>query len=120
MKVSTEMRNLLIRIVSDPRKSPRPAEAVRIAAGVGAWRKVQVHLCFEGAAVRALDEFADELTNGDLFTQYLSAIPDHGGKILVESGNPLLGSVKPAVPFESLPADQIQQFAAQMDHVMQF
>lgn len=114
------MRNLLIRIVSDPRKSARPAEAVRIAAGVGAWRKVQVHLCFEGESVRALDEFADELTNGDLFTQYLSAIPDHGGRILVESGNPHLDSVKPAVPFERLSTDQIQQFASQMDHIMQF
>ena len=114
------MRNCLIRIVSDPRQSPRPAEAVRIAAGVGAWRKVQVHLCFEGPAVRALDEFADELTNGDLFTQYLRAIPDHGGRILVENENPLLASINPAVPFERLSADQIHHFTGEMDHVMQF
>ena len=114
------MRNFLIRIISDPRKSPRPAEAVRIAAGVGAWRKVRVHLYFEGPAARALDEFADELTNGDLFTQYLRAIPDHGGRMLVEDGNPLLASINPAVPFERLSAVQIQQFVTQMDHVMQF
>jgi hypothetical protein len=114
------MRNFLIRIVSDPRKSPRPAEAVRIAAGVGAWRKVQVHLYFEGAAARALDEFADELASGDLFTQYLQAIPDHGGRILVEAGNPILDSINPAVRFERLSGDQIEQFVAQMDHVMQF
>ena len=114
------MRNCLIRIQSDPRKSPRPAEAVRIAAGVGAWRKVQVHLAFEGPAVRALDEFADELANGDLFLQYLPAIPNHGGRIIAEEGSPLLASIKPAVPFERMSPEQIQHFASEMDHVMQF
>jgi hypothetical protein len=114
------MRTLLIRIVSDPKDSPRPAEAVRIAAGVGAWRKVQVHLVFEGASVRALDEFADELTSGDLFTQYLPAIPDHGGRIIVERGNQFLDSVQPTVPFERLSAEQINDFAERMDHVMRF
>jgi hypothetical protein len=114
------MRNLLIKITSDPRKSPRPAEAVRIAAGVGAWRKVQVHLYFEGVAVQALDEFADELTNGELFKEYLPAIPDHGGRIMVEKGNPLLNAVTPAVPFDRMSSHEIAHFTSGMDHVMQF
>jgi hypothetical protein len=114
------MRNVLIRIVSDPAKSPRPAEAVRIAAGVGAWRKVQVHLWFDGASVRALDEFADELNNGELFSQYLASVPEHGGRIIVDRDNPALESVAAAVPFESLSAEEIRGFAGEMDHVMQF
>src|SRR5688572_2379625 len=112
------MRSLLIKIVSDPKKSERPAEAVRIAAGVGAWRKVQVHLWFDGAAAAALDEFADELPNGELFTQYLPSIPEHGGRILVESTNPALRSIKPSVPVERTSAEELRQFAAGMDHVM--
>ena len=113
-------RTVLITIASDPTASPRPAEAVRIAAGVGAWRKVQVHLYLKGAAVRALDEFADELTNGELFTQYLPTIPNHGGRIIVDTANPRLALVNPVVPYEALSSDQIQKFASEMDHVMEF
>jgi len=29
----------LVMIETDPRTSPRPAEAIRIAAGIGAWKK---------------------------------------------------------------------------------
>ena len=62
------IQNLLIKISSDPRKSVRAAEAVRIGAGVGAWNKVKVHLFLQGPAVLCLDEFADELKQGELFT----------------------------------------------------
>ena len=114
------VRSLLIHVTSDPRECSRPAEAVRIAAGIGAWRKVQVHLYFEGPAVRALDEYADELAEGELFGQYLPAVPDHGGKILVDQGNLLLKSIQPSVPFEPISSDALQRFAAQADHVMRF
>src|SRR5688572_12077460 len=113
-------RTVLITIASDPGASPRPAEAVRIAAGVGAWRKVEVHLYLKGPAVRALDEFADELKNGELFTQYLPAIPNHGGRIIVDTANPRLAPLRPVVPFEALSSEQIQKFASEMDHGMEF
>lgn len=114
------VRTLLIMIDSDPRKSSRPAEAVRIAAGVGAWNKVQVHLSFQGESVRCLDEFADELQNGELFVQYLPAISSHGGRLLVERNNPNLVSIKATVPFERIAPEQMREFAAGMDHVMRF
>ena len=114
------VQSLLIKIASDPRKSPRPAEAVRIGAGVGAWNKVKVHLFLEGLAVHCLDEFADELTNGELFTQYLPVILSHGGRILVDESNATLHSIKAAITFEKLPLEEITQFAAKADHVMQF
>ena len=114
------VHTLLIKVASDPRKSPRPAEAVRIGAGVGAWKKVQVHLLLEGPAVHCLDEFADELTNGELFIQYLPAILSHSGRILVDEKNPLLKSIKPNISFETLPAGEITRFAGEADHVMEF
>jgi hypothetical protein len=114
------IRTLLIKITSDPRKSPRPAEAVRIGAGVGAWNKVQVHLVLEGPAIHCLDEFADELTNGELFPQYLPAILNHGGRIIADEGNPLLNSLKPQIAFERLPAPEIAHLARTVDHVMTF
>lgn len=114
------VHNLLIKISSDPRKSPRPAEAVRIGAGVGAWNKVKVHLLLEGPAVLCLDEFADELTQGELFTQYLPSIVNHGGRILVPEGTATLQSIRPAVSFEKVTASEIAAFTGSMDHVMQF
>lgn len=114
------IRTLLIRTAADPRKSARPAEAVRIAAGVGAWNKVRVNLLLEGDAARCLDQFADELESGELFPQYLPAVVSHGGKIVVEKENSILESVQSEIPFEQMTASEIGQFACAMDHVMQF
>ena len=114
------VRTLLIKIASDPRKSPRPAEAVRIGAGVGAWTKVKVHLLLEGTAVHCLDEFADELQNGELFLQYLPAILSHGGRIVVEGTNPNLNSIRPQIAFERVTVKEIAQLAEEVDHVMNF
>ena len=114
------VRTLFIRVSADPRKSARAAEAVRIGAGVGAWKKVQVHVLFEGPSVRALDEFADELVSGELFTQYLPSIAEHGGRITVEKDNPLLRKIKPVLAAEELTRDQIEQLAKAVDHVMRF
>jgi hypothetical protein len=114
------IRTLLIKVRSDPRQSPRPAEAVRIGAGVGAWNKVQVDLLLEGPAVHCLDEFADELNNGELFLQYLPAILNHRGRIVVDEKNPLLNSIKPQIAFERLSASEIAQLTRTVDHVMTF
>jgi hypothetical protein len=114
------VRTLLIKIASDPRKSPRPAEAIRIGAGVGAWNKVKVHLLLEGPAVHCLDEFADELQNGELFLQYLPAILSHGGRIVVEDANPTLNSIRPQITFERVSANEIERLAQEVDHVMSF
>ena len=114
------VRSLLIKVASDPRKSPRPAEAVRIAAGVGAWNKVKVHLALAGPAVFCLDQFADELTNGDLFTLYLPAILNHGGRVLVDNTSPGLRTIKPSFEFERLSPDEICKFEKQVDHTMEF
>src|SRR5688572_26775796 len=113
------VRIVLMTIASDPAESARPGEAVRIAAGVGAWRKVQVHVYLKGAAVKALDEFADELKNGELFTQYLPSIPEHGGKIIVDMANFRLTSVNSVIPFEAMTSKQIQKLASEVDHVME-
>src|SRR5947209_4299159 len=47
---------LLFIITSDPRHSPRPAEAIRIAAGVGVWKRTGLTVYLRNAAVLALSE----------------------------------------------------------------
>jgi hypothetical protein len=114
------IRTLLISIGADPRSSPRPGEAVRIAAGVGAWNKVKVHLHLDGPAVACADEFAEELMNGHLFTEYLPAVLNHGGVILVDRANPMLGKIRPVVKLDFRTAAEIEQFGEKVDHCMVF
>jgi sulfur relay (sulfurtransferase) DsrF/TusC family protein len=58
-------------IASDPRTSHRPAEAVRIAAGVGAWKKVDVSVYLCDAAARLLDEASGDFVDEEHIERYL-------------------------------------------------
>ena len=59
-------RGVLLIIATDPRSSHRPAEAIRIAAGVGAWGRVEVTLYLHGPAVLALSDDTDALVDGEI------------------------------------------------------
>jgi len=61
-------------IASDPRTSPRPAEAVRIAAGVAAWKKVEVSLYLHGEATRMLEEATGNFVDEEHIERYLPMI----------------------------------------------
>ena len=77
-------RNALFIVTSDPRQTGRVAEAVRIAAGVGAWPQVEVTLYLRGAAALALGEDAEDLIDGDNFIRYLPMLAEAGRPILVQ------------------------------------
>jgi hypothetical protein len=75
----------LVIIESDPRTSARPAEAIRIAAGIGAWKKTDVTLLLRGpVAGYSLQEYADELVDEDNFTRYLPLVAEHPRPIYIE------------------------------------
>ena len=61
----------LVMIETDPRSSARPAEGIRIAAGIGVWKKTEVTLLLRGPAGYSLQEYADELIDEDNFVRYL-------------------------------------------------
>ena len=112
---------VLFIITTDPRTSPRAAEAVRIAAGVGAWKKVAVtlHLC--GAAVLALSEYPDELADGDHFRRYLPMVAESGGLVCAECSAPLLSEIgEPLVPFRRINADELAALTSENDYVIRF
>ena len=62
---------VLFVIASDPRTSHRPAEAVRIAAGVDAWKKVDVSLYLHAEAARILDQAAGDFVDEEHIERYL-------------------------------------------------
>ena len=114
-------RRLLIVVTSDPRTSPKPAEAVRIAAGVGAWKKVRVTVYLRDAAVLALSEFPDDLMNEENFTRYLPLVTESGGLICVQRGAPLLKEIGgPPVSFHEIDDTELAGLAAVHDYAARF
>jgi len=75
----------LVIIETDPRSSARPAEAIRIAAGIGVWKKTDVTLLLRGpVAGYSLQEYADELIDEDNFTRYLPLVAESPRPIYLE------------------------------------
>ncbi len=74
----------LVVLETDPRTSARPAEGIRIAAGIGAWRKTEVTLLLRGPAAYSLQEYADELVDEDNFVRYLPLVAESQRTIYIE------------------------------------
>lgn len=114
-------RTALFVVDGDPRTSARPAEAIRIAAGVGTWRRVDVTVVLCGAAVLALSEFPDELLDEDNYLRYLPIVGEFGRPVYVETGSPFLADLGEApVRYECLSPDRIAAMAAASDYVVRF
>jgi hypothetical protein len=114
-------QSALFIVQSDPRTSPRPAEAIRIAAGVGTWRKVEVTLALLGPATLALCEFPDELVDEDNYVRYLPIVGEWGRPIYVQEGSPFLSDLgQSPVAFETISPPQLAALAARHDCVLRF
>ncbi|MCW5557369.1 MAG: hypothetical protein KIT22_06020 [Verrucomicrobiae bacterium] len=112
---------VLMIVTSDPRTSARPAEAVRIAAGVGAWKKAIVRLHLHGPAVLCLSEFPDELVDEDNFSRYLPILGDLGHPVTVEQGSPHLAELGDApVPYQEVDGSGLAALAAGATSVLRF
>ena len=109
-------------ITGDPRSSHRPAEALRIAAGVGAWQKATVSLYFRGKAVLALSECPDDFLDADHFSRYLPLVAEWGRPIYVQSG--LLAWVNgpgaTPLPYQEITDAELAHITAQQDYVLRF
>ena len=112
---------VLFIITGDPRTSRRPAEAVRIAAGVGAWRKVSVTVYLHSAAVLALSEFPDDLADGDNFSRYLPLVSESGGLICAQRGAALLNGIGHSpISFHETDDDELALLVFKNDYVLRF
>ena len=112
---------VLFVITTDPRTSPRPAEAVRIAAGVGAWRKAAVTIYLRDAAVLALSEFPDELTDGHNFSRYLPIVGESSGVLCAQRGAPWLREIGRApVSFREIDDEELATLALESHYLIRF
>ena len=111
----------LLIIASDPRTSGRPAEAIRIAAGVGTWKKTEISVYLRDAGVLALSEFADEFIDEDNFTRYFPIVGEFGRPIYVQQGASLLPDIgEPVLRYEEISDADLAALAARHDHVARF
>lgn len=108
-------------VSSDPRASARPAEAVRIAAGVGVWKTVDVILYLRGAAVLALSEFPDDLVDPDNYRQYLPILGELGRPVYVQRDSGYLAVIGPPVlAFQELTDRELADLTAKSQYVARF
>jgi hypothetical protein len=108
-------------IDADPRASGRPAEAVRIAAGVGVWKRIEVSVYLRGSAVLILGEETDDLLDSDNYERYLPLLAGLGRPILVQQGAVHLGRLgESAWPFQEISDAALAQIAAEQSQVIRF
>jgi hypothetical protein len=114
-------RHLLFIIRGDPRVDPRPAEALRIAAGVGAWKKVEITIFLSGAAVLALSDASGEFVDEEVYRRYLPILAQSGRPIYVPAGAPAPAEIgESGARFEEISDQQLANLAAECDSVAQF
>ncbi len=108
-------------IDTDPRASGRPAEALRIAAGVGVWKRVDVAVYLRGAAVLVLGENTDELADQENYARYLPLLRELGRPIYVQEGAPGLARLgQDALPFQQISDAALAQLASEQSQVIRF
>jgi len=112
---------VLIVVESNPRTSGRPAEAIRVAAGIGTWKKVEVLLYLRGAAILSLSEFSDEWIDEDNFSRYLPILQEWGRPVYVQKGASELALLgEPLTPFEEVSDAQWASLAGRSTYVLRF
>lgn len=101
--------------------SGKPAEAIRIAAGVGTWKKVEIYMYLHGPAVLALSEYADEFIDEDNYTRYFPIVAEFGRPIYVERHAKLLGEIgESPLRHEEIDPPALAKLAASCQYVLRF
>jgi hypothetical protein len=108
-------------ITGDPRTSAKPAEAIRIAAGVGTWKKTEISIYLRGPAVLALSEYVDEFVDEDNFSRYFPIVGEFGRPIYVEKGAALLGEIgESPLKWQEVDDAELARIAAESRYVLRF
>lgn len=108
-------------ITGDPRSSAKPAEAIRIAAGVGTWKKADIYVYLRGPAVLSLSEYADEFIDEDNYTRYFPIVGEFGRPVYVEKGAPLLQEIGDSpLDHQEIDDAELAELAARCDYVLRF
>jgi hypothetical protein len=112
---------VLFIVTGDPRTSPRPAEAVRIAAGVGAWEKADIAVYLREDAVLALGESSGGLMEEEDYARYWPMLAESSQPIYMQKNATALRELgRPAAPFREISDGQLAELAAAQTYVIRF
>ncbi len=113
-------RTVLVITESDPRKSGRTAEAVRIAAGLSTHEQLAVTLCLKGSAREVFQTSPEDLVDGDHLKDYLPVLAESGTIGIVggptEARNENFGSLK----LERLSEEELEKRISSSDRAIRF
>ncbi len=111
----------LVRITENPAESHRPAEAVRIAAGIGGWKKTEVDLLLEGPAARLLSPWAEEFVDGENYRHYLPILREWKRPVSLAPGAERFEEIEEAtLPVAWLDAEGVAALRARATHQILF
>lgn len=114
-------RSLLFIVRGDPRTSPRPAEALRIVAGLCAVQQVSVRLVLMGPAVRLLSQETGELWEADQVERCRAMLVDSEPRVLIRNGSLQENGVGvSAVPCREVSNEALARISAESDSVALF
>jgi hypothetical protein len=112
---------VLFIVQDDPRISPRPAEAVRIAAGVGTWKKSDVSIYLRDAAVLCLGEPAGQLIDEEDFARYWPILAECNAAIYAQKNAAAFRQLgEAAVAFKEITTEELAELAAAQTYVLRF
>ena len=113
--------SILLSITGDPRKSSKPAEAIRIAAGLAAGKDLKVFVYLRGPAVLVLGAGNGDLIDEESMVRYLPSVADKNHPILVASGSPLLPLPgEEAATFAEMGDTELVRFMVKLDSICSF
>jgi sulfur relay (sulfurtransferase) DsrF/TusC family protein len=117
----TMNRSILFVIDADPRVSGRPAEAVRIAAGIGAWDKVNVSLYLRDSAILMLAEDTSDLVDSDNYERYLPLLGEPRSPIYTQSGSSFITrATTDRALFQEISDRALADLAAEHSQIIRF
>ena len=112
---------VLFIVTGDPRTSPRPAEAVRIAAGVGAWKRADIAVYLREDAVLALGESSGGLMEEEGYARHWPILAESSQPIYVQKNAAALRELgQAAVLFREISDGQLAELAAEQTYVIRF
>lgn len=112
---------LLFIIDSDPQGSHKPAEAVRIAAGIGTWERLTLRLFLKNSAAKILNETAVDLVDQEHFGQYLPLLEESGHTIYVDrAGTEWIDSPRTLASFNEAGDGDLVKLSSEATYLLHF
>jgi hypothetical protein len=117
--LNTVKRRFFLVVTSDPRSSPKPAEAIRIAAGLASWRRLDLRVYLAGPAVLVLSEETDDLVDGSHLVRYPRLLEEAGSPVYVDEESGFLGAIgRPRLACERISLARLADLSAEADYLM--